>query len=409
MSTALVVGAGMTGLATAWHLQNHGYEVTVLDRIGVAGGASWGNAGWLAPGKTIPLANTGLWSYGLTALLDPDAALSVPKRVDPKLWSFVARFMSHATQRKWDTTMAALTEVDLLALEAFDELAENGVEAKLSDEDFVVAFRKETEAKGFLEEVEGAVRHGQEIPFERVSADQVSSFEPLLSEEAQVVYRLGGQRFIEPGPYCEALAKSFLGRGGQIETGVEVTGVTSTRKPAVQLADGQWRTADTVVLANGAWLPKLARPLGVKTMVQAGRGYSFSVPTENEPKHAIYLPHLRVACTPYQGRLRVAGTMEFRGPDEAFEPSRVDAIERVTAPMFTGVNWEDRQDEWVGSRPVTPDGLPLIGATKVPNVYVCGGHGMWGIVLGPVSGKLLAQQIATGETDPAIKPFDPLR
>ncbi|MFR9683404.1 NAD(P)/FAD-dependent oxidoreductase, partial [Corynebacterium striatum] len=68
-----------------------------------------------------------------------------------------------------------------------------------------------------------------------------------------------------------------------------------------------------------------------------------------------------------------------------------------------------RQDEWVGSRPVTPDGLPLIGATKAPNVYVSGGHGMWGVVLGPASGRALAHLIETGETLPEIKDFDPLR
>lgn len=77
--------------------------------------------------------------------------------------------------------------------------------------------------------------------------------------------------------------------------------------------------------------------------------------------------------------------------------------------MFQGVDWDSRQDEWVGSRPVTPDGLPLVGQTKLPNVYTNGGHGMWGVVLGPLSGKMLAKQIATGEVDEAIRPFDPLR
>jgi D-amino-acid dehydrogenase len=76
---------------------------------------------------------------------------------------------------------------------------------------------------------------------------------------------------------------------------------------------------------------------------------------------------------------------------------------------MTGVNLDDRHDEWVGSRPVTPDGLPLVGATRAPGVYVAGGHGMWGIVLGPATGKLLAERIVTGRTHPAIAPFDPLR
>src|SRR5690606_21128162 len=100
---------------------------------------------------------------------------------------------------------------------------------------------------------------------------------------------------------------------------------------------------------------------------------------------------------------------EFRRPDEPFQSRRVQAIIAQARELFTGVDLDDRQDEWVGSRPVTPDGLPLVGATRAPNVYVAGGHGMWGIVLGPATGKLLAEQIVTGRVDPVIKPFDPLR
>ena len=74
-----------------------------------------------------------------------------------------------------------------------------------------------------------------------------------------------------------------------------------------------------------------------------------------------------------------------------------------------GISWEDRTDEWVGPRPVTPDGLPLVGATRAPGIYVAGGHGMWGIVLGPATGRLLAEQIVTGRVPEPIRPFDPLR
>jgi D-amino-acid dehydrogenase len=116
-----------------------------------------------------------------------------------------------------------------------------------------------------------------------------------------------------------------------------------------------------------------------------------------------------MACTPYQGRFRIAGTMEFKHADEPFDPGRITAIVNEARKLMTGVDLDARQDEWVGSRPVTPDGLPLIGATQVPNVYVAGGHGMWGMVLGPITGRLLADQITTGAIHPAITPFDPLR
>lgn len=409
MTRAIVIGAGMTGLSTAWFLQEYGYEVEVLDKIGVAGGSSWGNAGWLAPGKTIPLSNSSLWAYGPTALFDRNAALSVPMRIDPKLWAFCAQFMAHATQRAWDKTMAGLTPADMASLAAFDELEEGGVASKSYRAPYIIGFESENQAKGFLKEVDGAVRHGQEIPFHPVTLEEAREHAPMLTDNVKAIYKMEGQRFIEPGPYCQAIADSFKSRGGTITTGVEVTKVTSTRKPAVQLSTGEWKPADVVVVATGAWMPDLARELGVNTMVQAGRGYSFSVETEKTPECPVYLPEQKIACTPYQGRLRVAGTMEFRGPDESFQPGRVASMIHATAPMFRGINWDDRQDEWVGSRPVTPDGLPLVGATKAPNVYTNGGHGMWGIILGPLSGKMLAKQIATGEIDRTIAPFDPLR
>lgn len=402
---SIVVGAGIVGLSVAWYLQERGHQVTVLDRDGVAAGSSWGNAGWLSPGKTIPLANAGLWAYTPQALLDKDAALHVPIRFDPKLWDFGIRFMAQANNKAWDKTMAKLTPIDLVALAGFDEMVEGGVESWTKAAPFIVAFKNDDEAAGFIEEVEGAVRHGQDVPFRRVDR----SVEPLLSGNAQVVYELGNQRFFEPGPFVRALGDNVEARGGEIVTGAEVVQVSSTRIPVVTMSTGERHSADNVVVATGAWLPKLTRHLGVRTRVQAGRGYSFSVETEHPVTQPIYLPAQRLACTPYQGRFRIAGTMEFKHPDEPFDPRRIESMVAHASEMFTGVDLHNRQDEWVGSRPVTPDGLPLIGATTAPNVYVAGGHGMWGVILGPASGKALAHLIDTGETVDYIKDFDPLR
>ena len=89
-----------------------------------------------------------------------------------------------------------------------------------------------------------------------------------------------------------------------------------------------------------------------------------------------------------QGGLRVAGMMEFRRPKAPPDPRRIRAIIDAASPLLRGVDWDARTDEWVGSRPCTADGLPLVGRTKTPGVYVAGGHGMWGIALGPLTGQL---------------------
>ena len=91
------------------------------------------------------------------------------------------------------------------------------------------------------------------------------------------------------------------------------------------------------------------------------------------------------------------------------DPRRIQALVDQAGQLLKGAHLDQREDEWVGARPCTADGLPLIGATRTPKVFVAGGHGMWGITLGPVSGKLLAERIATGATPPAAALLDPLR
>jgi D-amino-acid dehydrogenase len=173
------------------------------------------------------------------------------------------------------------------------------------------------------------------------------------------------------------------------------------------------RRHDAVVLATGAWLGQLARRHGVRRVVQAGRGYSFSVPCDPMPRGPVYFPTQRVACTPLTTpagrRLRVAGMMEFRGADAPLDPRRIAAIVDAARPLLRGADLDARLDEWVGSRPCTSDGLPLIGATASPRVFVAGGHGMWGVALGPVTGQLLAERIVTGAAPAELVPFDPLR
>jgi glycine/D-amino acid oxidase-like deaminating enzyme len=127
------------------------------------------------------------------------------------------------------------------------------------------------------------------------------------------------------------------------------------------------------------------------------------------PRGPLYFPTQRVALTPLGSRLRVAGMMEFRRPGEPIDPRRITAIVDAVRPFLTGVDLDERRNEWVGSRPCTPDGLPLLGVTGSPRVFVAGGHGMWGIALGPLTGQLMAHTVLKGEAPPELAPFDPLR
>ncbi|MEW2379604.1 FAD-dependent oxidoreductase [Micromonospora sp. NPDC047812] len=406
-----VVGAGMVGLATAWFLQERGVRVTVLDRTGVAAGASWGNAGWLTPGITTPLPEPAVLRYGVRAVLSPSSPVYVPPRADARLLRFLAGFARHSTASRWQSAMRALIPVNRRALAAFDALTAGGVAAPTHEaKSFLAAYRTEAERSVLLDELAHIHSAGQGIEFDVLTGAEAREVEPSLSDAVGAAIRLHDQRYVNPGQYVHALADSVRARGGAIETGVDVVDVrdeaTGVRVLTSAGADERY---DAVVLATGTWLGQLARRFGVRTLVQAGRGYSFSVAIEHLPAGPVYFPAQRVACTPLGDRLRVAGMMEFRSAEAPLDRRRISAIAEAARPLLRGADLDARTDEWVGSRPCTPDGLPLIGRTRSPRVFAAGGHGMWGITLGPLTGELLAEQITGGGQPVELRPFDPLR
>lgn len=406
-----VIGAGMVGLSTAWFLQEHGVQVTVLDRTGVAAGSSWGNAGWLTPGVATPLPEPAVLRYGLRAVLSPSSPVYVPPSAKPALLRFLMGFVRHSTTKAWRTAMGQLVPINNLSLESFDLLKGGGVPADTRDAvSFLAAYRTEAERATLLEEIDHIHAAGQTVEFEALTGDQARVIEPHLSAEIGAAILLKGQRFIDPGRYVHALAESVADRGGKIIDGATVSRLHDTGSGVVvATAEGLVEQFDVAVVATGAWLGELARPFGVRSVVQAGRGYSFSVAVDQVPESPVYFPAQRVACTPVGDRLRVAGMMEFRKPEAPLDRRRVQAIADAARPLLRGIDFANRQDEWVGSRPCTTDGLPLIGATRSPRVYAAGGHGMWGITHGPVTGRLLAQMMVTGTQPEQIRPFDPLR
>ncbi len=406
---ALVVGAGIVGLSAAWYLQEMGAAVTVLESGEVGQGSSWGNAGWLSPGLATPLPEPSVLRHGLSSLVNPRSPLYIPPRVDFGLWRFLLRFASYCTQRQWERAMGYYAPINALALMAYDELTGAGVASPTHAQPILAAYERPDEARPLLHEVEMLAAAGQELRVREVPRSEVAVLQPVIGPRAGYVVAIEDQRYFDPGDFVRALAASVRSRGARLVTHSRVGAVTS-RSDVVTVTTGDAEfSADVAVLATGAWLGELGRSFGVRTEVRAGRGYSFSVPTDHPVSTPVYLPAKRIACTPYRGGLRIGGTMEFRPARAPINPVRVDNLIEASRPMLAGVRWDQMTEVWVGSRPVSTDGLPIIGATSAPNVFVSGGHGMWGITLGPISGKLLAEYVVTGRRPAILDPFSPTR
>jgi len=406
--SAIVVGAGIVGLSTAWFLQEGGVSVTVVDRTGVAAGASWGNAGWIAPALSIPLNDPRMLRYALRSLPNRAAPVRIPPSFDPTLWRFLIRFAANCRQSSWTRAVRASLTLNQECMAAYDVLVANGVDAPITDAPITALFRTSADAEHLLEQLRRLRDAGQPSSTTEISGAELREQVPLASNAVTVGIRINGQRFVDPGRFVQALGRSVVERGAALDT-MDVADVrTSGRGVSVQPKGGPALTADVAVIATGAWLPGLVKRW-VRVPVQAGRGYSFTVPVERPVFGPVYLPHARVACTPLGGKLRVTSMMELRRPEAPASEAVVAAMVDSTGQFLDGVRWAERDEEWVGPRPLSPDGRPLVGQVADHRIYVAGGHGMWGMKQGPATGRLLAEQITTGTKPPGLRDFDPLR
>jgi D-amino-acid dehydrogenase len=305
--------------------------------------------------------------------------------------------------------MAAYRPLNERALLAYDAQREGGVNAESISADLISGFTASSQATGLLEELNGVVGAGQAADIDLLTGEQVRALEPHLSSDINFGVLLRGQRYVTPLPYVTALADSVRARGGEIIDDAQIESVERNGSVVVARANTREFSADAVVIASGAWLSRLASSHGVDVPVYAGRGYSFTLPVDEPLTYPVHFPATRLALTPAGDRVRVVGVMEFTDPDAPLAKARIKSMVKTLRPLMRGVDWDGRSDDWVGPRPLTPDGLPIIGRTATPGVYVAGGHGMWGMTLGPVTGSLLAEEIATGRTPTELQPFSPLR
>lgn len=405
----VVVGAGIVGLSCAWFLQERGVRVTVLDRNLELAGASSGNAGFVSPAHCVPLPEPNLLKYGLRTILIPGSPVCVPLRGDLRRAKFLFQIAGHCTSAAWHRAMRAYSPLNALAIGAYDAQRDGGVIADFTTADIVSGFRDPRDATGLFEEFSGVVDAGQSVGIELLTAGEVHRLEPHLSSAIRFGVLLRDQRFVTPRTYGKALSQCVSDRGGEIIEHSLVSEVVRIGNRVVARTSARDFDADAIVLANGAWVSELAGPHGVRVPVYAGRGYSFTVPIDSPLERPVHFPGSRLGVTPDGNRVRVVGVMEFDEPDAPLRRSRINSMIRGLKPLITGVDWDERSDDWVGPRPLTSDGMPIIGKTATPGIYVASGHGMWGMTLGPVTGQLLAEEIATGRTPAEIAPFSALR
>jgi D-amino-acid dehydrogenase len=173
------------------------------------------------------------------------------------------------------------------------------------------------------------------------------------------------------------------------------------------LAGGEVIASDAVVVAAGAYTGKVVRSAGVRLLMEPAKGYSLTGQARHKPSRALYMIEAKLGCSPYADTTRIAGTLELGGFDESLNPRRMESLDRAAARYLEGWTMTGAE-KWAGFRPATPDGLPYIGETDRPGLYVAAGHGMLGVTLGAGTGMAIGQAIGGGKLS-VLEPFRPGR
>jgi D-amino-acid dehydrogenase len=405
----VVVGGGVIGLSCAYHLRRQGAEVTVLEGERVGAGASWGNAGWIIPVHSAPLPGPDVRREPFRWRPIPGAPLRI--QTSRKSLSWALRFARASSDARWQAGLAALARFNAGAMEAFDDLAADGVEFEMHRSGVLFAFVDPAGAAHELELLAPMRAFGFTLPERPLGAKALRSLEPSLSDEVRSGFLIESERHVVPHTLLRGLVRRLREAGVDVLEGHRVTGfdVLDRRVRSVEVEIGPIE-AEAVVLAAGAWTPSLTRLLGWRLPVRAAKGHSFSMKPSVMPSRPLYLVTARLACTPLGDRLRVAGTVEVGPIDRTIDQRRLASMLRATDRYLAGGAPTEIFEAWAGPRPLSPDGLPVIGRVpKHGNVYVATGHAMLGMTMAPITGRAVARMVLEGETPAEALPFTPDR
>lgn len=402
-----VVGAGVVGLSCAFFLRRAGVEVVVLERGRVGGGCSAGNAGWICPALSTPLPEPGLRRGALRFLLDRDAPLYIRPGALPQLAGWLYAFWRRCNAADYASGVRALADLNRRTLRLYDELHAAGVAFEHGRAGLLALFRR---PEALAEERDRSERHGLG-PLESVSAARLAELEPGLPRSFAGALLFPQERHVRPESLCAGLARALVDGGASIREGFDVREVRTQGGRAVAAVGADAVGADAFVLALGAETGRLSAACGQPLPLQAAKGYSVTV---RRPalrlSRPVHLPEAHLAVTPFADALRVAGTLELSGLNLRLDERRVAALQRAVRREIPDALDGEGSEAWVGMRPATPDGLPVIGALRAcPNVFVASGHQMLGITLAPATGETLARGMLSGETPAELRPFDPER
>lgn len=400
----LVLGSGVIGVTSAYYLARAGHEVTVIDRQPKpALETSFANAGEVSPGYSSPWAGPGVPVKAVKWLLMKHGPLVIRPKLDPVMWLWLLKMLRNCTTARYAVNKSRMIPIAEYSRDCLQALrSEIGIRYDERARGTLQLFREQAQLDHTGDDIAVLKQYG--VPFEVLGREGCIAAEPALAGVKQKF--AGGLRLPhdETGDchmFTQALALEAekLGVRFNFNVGIDGLNADATRITGVATSAGMM-TADAYVLALGSYSPILLRPLGIALPVYPVKGYSITVPIKDAtgaPESTVMDESYKVAITRLGDRIRVGGTAEISGYSTKLYAARRATLDHSLTDLFPRGGDLPKATFWCGLRPMTPDGPPVIGATRFANLHLNTGHGTLGWTMACGSGRVLAD-VLSGKT-----------
>lgn len=398
MSGVLIIGGGIIGLNCAYQLQKKGIEVQLVDEFNFNDNCSIGNMGYISPSHFTPLTSPDIVWKAFKWMMDSASPLYIKPRLDLELIRWGLSFLGAANKNTLDRNSNILFRLLMDSREMMTDInTEFGSKLDYQERGCLMLCHTDTSLQ---HEIETAVKAGQ-----FGMQTEILTSQKAQELEARVELRCKGAVWFKHDAHLDSV--SWINALISYLKSNDVRFIPNQKVKNFEIQNGRITKVITdhdkievnaVVIANGSKLPELLKKLGESSCkIQAGKGYSFDYSQlEANLIHPSILVDHRAATTPFQGRLRLGGTMEISGHQSGISMNRVKAIFDAFSLYYPSMNlkFPESTEVWSGFRPVSFDGMPYISScTKIKNAYVAGGHSMIGVSLAAITGKIIADLI----------------
>jgi D-amino-acid dehydrogenase len=391
-----IIGGGVIGLCSAYFLQKEGVEVTVIDKSDLSDGTSHGNAGMIVPSHFVPLASPGVIAQGIKWMFDSKSPFYIKPRLSLELAQWMWKFYQSCNRAHVNRSIPVLfdfNEHSKLLYKTFSEMPDFSF--CFEEKGLLMLYKTAPQEREELEMAEKAQAMG--IGAQIMSPSELVTIEPEIRLDVRGGLYFPGDAHLYPNKFLTQLIDHLKKKEVRFITGSSVKDFETKNGKVEQLLldNGDSLAVENVLFCGGSWTGKMLKKLGLKLLLQDGKGYSLTLKQAAlKPKIPTILSEAKVAITPMGDDLRIGGTLEISNFSRQINKKRLEGIMESVPKYYPDlkVDMPASEEVWYGYRPCTPDGMPYIDQSQsIKNIYIATGHGMMGMSLGPATGKMVSE------------------